>query len=211
MNVASKPLYFMYFTQDINPFFSKIWAEKLKALMADLAWIDELERRDSETYSRDYDHDDFPNYWVWPQSWRNAYGLAESEASLAKKELLKSAEAFTIDNDDLYIFEDENKVWFSTSSYDNGTLMQMQLQTGKNEHEFDSVVTAAYAFINDFNEWKQAHGKAYEMANILSKIERPFTDSIVGTTQECDQCGGYARIVKEESGNAICCHCVSAN
>jgi len=208
MKLASKPRYFDYLTQVDDPFFDQVWSSKLAVLSADLTWIDEMEVRHNETYSRDFEHDDFPTYYNWPKHWREAFQAAKNEGHLLKKAHLAQAETHRIDGDVVYILGEE--VWFSTNHYDNGDIYKMAVSDRDKNHEFDSVVTAAYAYINDFNEWEQAHGKAYERANILSKIERPFTDSLVGTEQECDLCGCYALIAKEENGNAICCHCASS-
>ncbi len=211
MSIASKPRYSDYLSQVDDTIFDQVWSPKLAVLSADLSWIDEMEAQNNETYSRDFEHDDFPTYYNWPKSWREAFEAAKREWHLLKKAHLERAEVHRVDGDVVYILGDE--VWFSTNYYANGDIYKMAVSDRDKEHEFDSVVSAAYALINDFKEWEQTHGKAYEMANILSKIERPFADliSVVGTTQECDLCGGYALIAKEEDGNAICCHCASTN
>lgn len=211
MKPESKPLYFVYLAQTEQSedlFFNQVWSVKFAELSADLAWIDELEVKDGEAYSRDFDHVNFPTYYNWPASWRKAYEAAQNESHTLKKNHLAQAEVHQIDTQVIYIIGEE--VWLSTPHYDNSVIYKMKANEVKG-HSFDSVVTAAYAYINDFNEWKQAHGKAYERANIASKAQKPFTDSLVGTMETCDQCGGYAVIAKEENGNAICFHCASAS
>ena len=205
MTIKSAPLYFTYMTQASHPIFKRCWATKLHQLKKDLNWIDELEKEHEETYSRDYDSDDFPLFHCWPQAWRDAYNSAEDEASALLDEHLAKAEVFKVDGDRIYILDEE--VWFSTSSYNYGARTLMATSDHSDAIAFDSVATAAYAYVNDYNDWNAKYGARWEAANILSKSDHPFTDSLVGTTEECDGCGCYGKIVKEIDDIILCEDC----
>lgn len=206
MKTEPKPLYFSYLTQSDNPFFDVYWGKKLAKLVLDLKWIDELEVEDDCAYSRDFESDDFPTFWNWPQGWQDAHREASNSARLAKMAHLKSAEVVNIDGDELYILEDSEEVWFSTSTYANGIVMKMDA-VSNDDIEFDSAYTAAYAYMNDYKEWDAQYGSCWKAANILSSADCQFSDKLVGTTQECDGCGAYTRIVKDDGNVSLCAEC----
>lgn len=206
--MKSAPHYFEYLEQAECPFFKKHWGEKLSQLMLDLTWIDELEKTDNEIYSRDKNDDDFPTFWNWPQKWQNDYNDAIRIAHKDKEIYLANAEVYRFDNDCLYILEDSEEVWFSTSSYANGDIRRMDAASGR-KIEFDSAITAAYAFKNDYQDWEKNHGATYRAANILSSADQMFSDSLVGTSQECDGCAAYTKIAKDDGNIALCENCAS--
>lgn len=202
MKIVSAPNYFSFINQIECPFFKKSWSDKCSVLIKNTKWIDALEIEDNEKYSRDIESDDFPTYWNWPQEWQNEFEDAKNKAHSFKKEHLKNAEIHQIDSSTLYILDESEEVWFSTSYYANGEITKM----GCNE-QYDSALTAAYIFINEYAEWEKKHSATYKMANMLSSADSVFTDSLVNTNNECDGCGSFALIVKEYNDIALCRNC----
>lgn len=231
MNMKSAPSYFSYITQDEDPFFNAAWDEKLKTLTQDLSWIDELEslnrnevdeyRRSNpgwekshstlgnyQLFSKDVDSDDFPTFYNWPNEWQLAFQACSTEACNSKTEYLKGFQKYSIGDNSLYINDDKEEVFFSTHGYDFGNIAKMTVK----EDSFDSVLTAAYAFLNDYREWEKDHGAKWQQLNILSGAEPNDPCSLVGTTQECDGCGAYTVIVNEDpNGNCLCKDCSLEN
>lgn len=205
MKIKNKPHYFHYITQSSDDIFENIWSGVLRELKNDLSWIDRLEKEDDELYSRDYDHDDFQTYWNWPQNWRDEFENAKTIAHKQRIQLLSDAEKYEFDGQTIWIKGES--VYLSTSSYACGDICLMTID---DDSDFDSVVTAAYAYINEWQDWNKKYGLKYEALNILSKAERPFTDSLVGTTQECDGCGSYSLIVEDKNGIVLCKYCAAA-
>lgn len=78
------------------------------------------------------------------------------------------------------------------------------------DDDYDSVVTAAYAYINEYRDWEKNHKNIWEAANIKSSEDNPFSDTLVGTMQTCDGCGAYTKIVEEDRfQNGYCRTCCS--
>lgn len=197
---ASKPYYFSFLNQESEcTFFTEIWAEQLKAF-SNTSWIDALEIEDGEKYSRDFHSDDFPLFANWPHDFSRAFESATSDAQASITQHLKDAECHRIDGDTIYILNEE--VWLSTKSYGNGDIRKMNDATDT----YDSVVTAAYVYINEHKEWSEKHGVKYEALNILSSLEEQRSiDSLIGTMQECDGCATYAVVTSEEGSHVYCC------
>lgn len=210
MSIKSAPTYYYYITQDCDPFFDVIWEKKLKTLTRDLSWIDALNAQ-GEAFSKDLSSEDFPTYHHWPLDWKMALQACSNEAHKAKTEYLKGSQKHEIDRDTLYINDETEEVFFSTNSYGYGDIRKMMVQDDRFDSVlFDSVLTAAYAYLNDYREWKEEHGANWEALNILSGAEPCNTDSLVGTTQECDGCGAYTLIAKEDNNqNCFCKNCTS--
>lgn len=229
----SAPLYFSYLIQTECPFFAKVWSEKLEQLMIDLTWIDRLNQqietdksnriakdiesgRDPSNFyssgeqkcSKDFNAESFPSYHDWPKKWQEEYQSAIAQSRMQKESHLAAADTYRFDNSTLYILEDSEEVWFSTPHFANGDICKMA-PTANDKVEFDSAITAAYAFKNDYQEWDAKFGNAYKAANILSSADTVFTDSLVGTTQECDGCAAFAKIVKDDGNVALCANCVT--
>jgi hypothetical protein len=180
MNIVFPPSYFKYLSQTNCPFFGEIWARELGNLANDIQWIDTLEKEDGTTYSRNPDSDDFPTYYNWPESWRRAYSRSVSEAEAKKKQHLRDAETHKLDEITLFILDDLEEVWLSTPHFNNGTIEKMD-----GLDPYDSVSTAAYVFLNLFNEWKAKHKNTWKAANILSSGNAlPERDSVI-----CEVCG----------------------
>jgi hypothetical protein len=203
--LTSKPYYFKYFNQVPCPFFEKLWSETLVDLQKDLTWIAKLEDEDQEQYSRDYQHDDFPTYYNWPQKWRDEFQLIKDKVHELTATYLSSAEKHDIDGNTLYIIGDK-EVWFATQHYAHGDIAKVELNCNSST---DSVLTSAYMYMNDFKDWEKTHSKDYEAANILSSADSTFSDSLVNTNQECDGCGCITRIAKEDDNhNVFCSDCL---
>ncbi len=232
MNIKSAPFYFDYLTQSECPFFDLIWQPKLNELSKDLSWIDHLNEEErlereaeitsdlekgvkpsqrlSSEYesSKDFYSDDFPTFYNWPQEWQQAYRDIGNEIHLMKKEHLANADVFEINGSRLYILDESEEVWFSTNHYGNGDITKMDAATDR-KVDFDSAITAAYAYKNDYEEWNTKHSSAYKAANILSSSESSvYTDSLKGTQQECDGCAAYSIIVKDDGDVALCANCI---
>ncbi|MDI5832562.1 hypothetical protein OCF84_21425 (plasmid) [Shewanella xiamenensis] len=198
----SKPLCHFYLHLDGNPFFNETWNKKrLPDLMKDLSWVEQEE----PPVSKDFDHDDFPTYWNWPQNWRTEYEAAKHEASLLLKQHVSNFEVFNLDGCTVYIDDCSGEVFASSAHHCHGDLC-----SAEPHDSFDSATTAAYAFVNDFKDWHSKWSGAYEAANILSKATRNVDDTVVGTTEECDGCAAYSKIVKVDAhGNALCATCAN--
>ncbi|HAS7807782.1 TPA: hypothetical protein I7551_07750 [Vibrio cholerae] len=227
MNIKSAPSYFSYITQESDPFFNEVWAQKLKTLTLDLSWVDELEsvnrkevdeyRRTNpdwevtrstygryDSFSKDVESEDFPTFHNWPIEWQSAFEACETEAYNLTTEHVKSFDKYLIGNNTLYIHDEKEEVFFSTNSYDFGCIKKMMAK----DDSFDSVLTAAYALLNDYREWEKNHGVHWQKINILSGAEPKAINDLKGTEQECDGCGAFTVIVNEDSnGNCFCKDC----
>lgn len=202
--IVSAPSYFKFITQDCNVFFNRQWDEKRKALMLNLTWIDDLENKLVEKFSRDYESDDFPCYDLWPRIWFNTFNQCSRDSHIEAKEYLSKFQYFKIENCELYLDDDKEEVYFSTPHYDHGSIVKMMATD-----DYDSALTAAYAYLNEYREWEIQHKANWEHANLLSMTNNSADhDSLVGTLQECDGCSAYTTIVREDlNGNVFCQAC----
>ena len=199
MMIKSAPNYYSFLTQENCPFFESAINKQLLLLASDLSWIDALEKEDDETYSRDYFDCEFPHFVDWPKNWQDGHNAAMKEADDNLTKHLLKAEEHRLDSDvSLYILDEE--VYLSTQFYANGSIRKMS-QIGR----YDSAVTAAYIYINEYREWESKHSATYNAANILSSSESIFTDSQMGTSQECDGCGNFRLIVIEDKNHNVYC------
>ncbi len=229
--MKSAPFYFNYLTQVECPFFAALWAQKLESLMVDLTWIDRLNQQieadksgrikkdlesgrepsnyfasDEQKCSKVFNDESFPDYHDWPENWQSMFREAVNEAGQERDRHLAAADTYDCGHNVLYILEDSEEVWFSTPHFANG--QQCKMDCAENDKVgFDSVVTAAYAFKNDYQEWDAKSGNAYRVANVLSSAEVVLTDSLVGTEQECDGCAAFTEIVKDDGDVALCANC----
>lgn len=149
----SRPMCHKYLSLRENPFLSETWDKaRLPELMKDLSWVDE----DDLSVSKDYNHEDFPTFWNWPIEWQSEFRKAEAEALELLAEYVSSFEKFTLGSCIVYINEDTDEVFVSSPAYDNGYLSRAEPRS-----VFDSAPTAAYAFANDYNDWRAASENAH--------------------------------------------------
>jgi hypothetical protein len=225
--MKSSPSYFSYFTQSDSPYFDISWMNSF-----DMSWIDDLneqqkkefeeEKKDAElpdsyhssddgTNSKDLNSVDFPLSHHWPAEFKEKfkYSVKESKEKIAS--LIKDTEQ-VIEIEELEIYTDcpDGNHYFSTRFYANGDI---QLAAIDNDSEFDSVDTAVYAFVNDWNDWNKEHGSSYRKAIKLSELvalREPRNQEvdiggcdhedlgslgyIHGSTVKCPFCGNMAEV-----------------
>ena len=162
--IKSAPHYFSFLTQTESPFFNESWDKAFAELNSDLTWIDELEKEMEETYSRDFDDTDFPSYHIWPKNWRDAFESASRNSRENIKKHLLNAEKHEFDGITLYILEDQEEVWLSTPHYDYGSITKME-----SVDKYDSAITAAYIYLNEYENWSKKHKRSWDIANALSE------------------------------------------
>lgn len=166
--MISRPMCHKYLSLRDNPFLTETWEKaRLPELMKDLSWVD----REDLPVSKDYNDEDFPAFWNWPAKWQAEFRKAETEALELLIQYVSSFEKFTLGSCTVYINEGNNEVFVSSPAYDNGYLSRAEPR-----NVFDSVSTAAFAFVNDYNHWHSKFGMAYKATNITSSSTSNFTD-----------------------------------
>lgn len=158
-----KPIYSKYFSQGQSEYLDLSWFES-----EDLSWIEDL---GEEEVSIDWKSIDFPSYHAWPQSLKDKYDSSLRDCQKKLKEVVKTAEETAeIGKLKIYVECEDGNTYCSTEYWCNGAIAIAEID---DDSDFDSVETAAYAFINDYNEWyeKNGNGKRHERNIRLSELE----------------------------------------
>ncbi|MFK5893572.1 MAG: hypothetical protein QM504_10160 [Pseudomonadota bacterium] len=119
--------------------------------------------------AKDFNCVDFPLMHEWPKEFKSVYDEILNSGRQKINSIVKTAEQeLVLGHVTLYVSCEDGNHYFSTPYFANG---EITLACLDDDSHIDSVDTAVYMFINEYNQWQDKYGKAYEAAVTLSNLE----------------------------------------
>lgn len=179
-----QPKYFSYFNQGESQYLNWSLLDDV-----DMTWVDDLNKQraledDHDIASKDLGNIDFPSSHEWSPHFESKFNEIVSAARETIDGMIKTAdEVVTIETMKIYLDCKDGNHYFSTPFFDHGSIRVVAIDS---ESDFDSVDTAVYAFINDYNEWREEHGQKHDAMTQLSNLEALRQPVSLDTESGCD-------------------------
>lgn len=201
--IVREPHHFKYFTRCLDNIYFNVF------LNCDMGWVDELQAKedaerasrkkeglfcfDREVYSSDPSSDYFPIYSDWPESKQEKLKILVRAEEKKVQAIARTGKIVKCNSVTLYLDCSDGNHYFSTPYFNYGEIYKAKLIENNSFADFDSALTAVYAFYNDWKDWDAEHGRA----------NRAYNKELMLMAMSLDQQGSAEPL---DSKNSDCSH-----